>query len=168
MSSTATAAKEKAMATFTIDSENNITGYAPGAAIPAGRSERFTTAGELAALTEQWPAGRFVEVWNSIPGLTPVKKFTSRKTAIARIWRAAQSLMSGPNAPDVATKPAKSSKRPTPKAKAHTARKNQQESRYHSAARTGQGGDVGRPHERNRLAGPQRARVHFRHRSASG
>ena len=110
------------MTTFTIDSENNITGYPLGEEVPAGNNERFTTQGELAALAEQWRAGRLVEVWNSIPGLTPVKKFTSRKTAITRIWKAAQSLMSGPNAPDVATKPAKSSKRPTPKQKAHTAR----------------------------------------------
>ena len=114
--------KETSMATFTIDSENNITGYAPGEAISTGNSERFTTAGELAALAEQWPAARLVEVWNSISGLTPVKKFTSRKTAIARIWKAAQSLVSGPNTPDVRKNPAKASKRATPKPKAHTAR----------------------------------------------
>ena len=29
---------------------------------------------------------------NSLPGATPVKKFTDRKTAIARIWKAIQSL----------------------------------------------------------------------------
>jgi len=114
--------KETAMATFTIDSENNITGYGPGEATPARNSERFTTEGELAELAAQWPAGRLVEVWNSIPGLTPVKKFTSRKTAIARIWRAAQSLVSGPNTPDVRKNPAKASKRATPKPKAHTGR----------------------------------------------
>jgi hypothetical protein len=31
------------MATFTIDSENNITAYGPGEAIPDGNTERFTT-----------------------------------------------------------------------------------------------------------------------------
>src|ERR1700682_3688514 len=113
---------EKSMATFTIDSENNITGYASGEAIPDNASERFTIESELAQLAPQWPAARLIEVWNSIPGLAPVRKFTSRKTAVARIWKAAQSLVSGPNAPDVRTKPAKSRKRPTPKAKAHTAR----------------------------------------------
>src|SRR4030088_1804096 len=122
MSSTAAAARKKTMATFTIDSENNITGYAPGEAVPDGNTERFTTESELAALAAQWPAARLVEVWNSIPGLAPVRKFTSRKTAVARIWKAAQSLVSGPNAPDVAKKAAKSRKRPTAKAKAHTAR----------------------------------------------
>src|ERR1700688_2746770 len=114
MSSTAAAARRKKMATFTIDSENNITGYAPGEAIPDNDSERFTTESELAQLAAQWPAARLVEVWNSIPGVPPVRKFTSRKTAIDRIWRAAQSLLSAPNAPHVAKKAAKSRKRATP------------------------------------------------------
>jgi hypothetical protein len=123
MSSTATAARrKKTMATFTIDSENNITGYAPGEAAPDGNTERFTTESELGQLAALWPAARLVEVWNSIPGLAPVRKFTSRKTAVARIWKAAQSLVSRQNVPDVRTRPAKSRKRPTPKAKAHTAR----------------------------------------------
>src|ERR1700730_3737213 len=109
MSSTANGGKEKeTMATFTIDSDNNITGYASGEAIPDNDSERFTTEGELGQLAPQWPAARLVEVWNSIPGLPPVRKFTSRKTAVARIWKAAQSLVSGPNVPDVAKKAAKS------------------------------------------------------------
>jgi hypothetical protein len=43
-------------------------------------------------------AGRPVEIWNSFAGappfgdLRPVKKFTDRKTAIERIWRAIQVL----------------------------------------------------------------------------
>ena len=110
------------MATFTIDSDNNITGYASGEAVPDGNTERFTTEGELVQLAAQWSAARLVEVWNSIPGLAPVRKFTNRKTAITRIWKAAQSLVSGANTPDVRTKPAKSKKRPAPKAKPHTAR----------------------------------------------
>ena len=39
--------KERTMATFTIDSENNITGYAPDEAVPDGNTERFTTEDEL-------------------------------------------------------------------------------------------------------------------------
>src|SRR3977135_397375 len=120
MSSTATAARRETMATFTIDIENNITGYAPGEAVPDGNTQRFTTESELAQLAAQWPAARLVEVWNSIPRLSPVRKFNSRKPAGARIWKAAQSLVSGANTPDVRTKPAKSRKRPTPKPKGHT------------------------------------------------
>ena len=39
---------------------------------------------------------------------------------MARIWKAAQSLVSGLKAPDVASKAAKAAKRPTRKAHAHT------------------------------------------------
>ena len=110
------------MATFAIDSENNITGYSPGEAVPDGNMERFTTEGQLAELAAQWPSSRLVEVWNSIPGLKPVKKFTDRNTAVARIWKAVQSLLSGPNAPDVAPKAARPGKRASRKPKAHTGR----------------------------------------------
>jgi hypothetical protein len=98
------------MATFTIDNENNITAYRPGDAIPEGDAERFASEKELGELAAQWPATRLVEVWNGIPSGKPVKKFTSRKTAVVRIWKAVQSLVSGPNAPDVAPKAARPGK----------------------------------------------------------
>lgn len=110
------------MATFTIDSENNITGYRPGEAIPDGNTERFTNEKELAELAANWPAARLVELWNSIPGFKPIKKFTDRKTAVARIWKTTQSLVSGAPAPDVAPKAARPGKRASRKSKAHTAR----------------------------------------------
>jgi hypothetical protein len=46
----------------------------------------------LADLATQWPADRLLAVWNSLPGVTPVKKFTDRKTAISRIWVRIQDL----------------------------------------------------------------------------
>jgi hypothetical protein len=110
------------MATFIIDSDNNITGYASSEAVPEGNMERFTTAGELAELAVQWPAARLVEVWNGIPGLKPVRKFTARKTAVARIWKAVQSLACRANAPDVAPKAARSRKQASRKPKPHTGR----------------------------------------------
>ncbi len=81
------------MATFTIDSDNNITSHA---GLPAGadESQSFSTAKELAKLTGEWPASRLVETWNSFAGVAPfqelkaVKKFTSRKAAVTRIWQA--------------------------------------------------------------------------------
>ena len=45
----------------------------------------FGTQQELAGLVGKWPANRLVEVWNGIPGLSPVKKFTDRKSALARL-----------------------------------------------------------------------------------
>ncbi|MGD1095767.1 MAG: DUF3489 domain-containing protein [Bryobacteraceae bacterium] len=90
------------MATFTIDSDNNITAHAE---LPAGadQSQAFTNQKELAKLTAEWPASRLVETWNSFAGvapfddLKPVKKFTSRTAAVARIWQAVARL-----SPDVA------------------------------------------------------------------
>ena len=82
------------MKTFTIDVDDNITAFADRAAIgalPPG-TERFHSAGELAILAAEWPARRLVEVWNSLPGVQPVKRFTDRNTAVARIWKAIQNL----------------------------------------------------------------------------
>jgi hypothetical protein len=116
------------MATFTIDRDNNIAGYAPGEAVPDGSTELFTTESELLELAAHWPMARLVEVWNHIPSRKPVQKFTSRKTAVARIWKAAQSQTSGAQAPDAATKPTKSGKRATRKPKAHTPRNSKKSS----------------------------------------
>jgi hypothetical protein len=82
---------------FTIDSENNITTHAE---LPAGanESQSFSTAKELAKLTAEWPMSRLVDTWSSFAGvapfddLKPVKKFTSRKAAVARIWQAVARL----------------------------------------------------------------------------
>jgi hypothetical protein len=85
------------MSTFTIDSDNNITALA---GLPAGadQSQSFSTAKELAKLTAEWPVSRLADTWNSFAGaapfddLKPVKKFTSRKATVARIWEAVQRL----------------------------------------------------------------------------
>src|ERR1035437_5886843 len=85
----------KTMRTFTIDHENNITVFASEKQANAGETngaEFFTTQEELAKLSAAWPGGRLVEIWNSLTGVDPIKKFTDRKTAIARIWKAIQSL----------------------------------------------------------------------------
>ena len=81
------------MKTFTIKVEsNNITAHATKLeAAKVHDAECFTSAAELAELAANWTAPRLVEIWNSIPGNTPVKKFTDRKTAATRIWKAIQS-----------------------------------------------------------------------------
>jgi hypothetical protein len=82
------------MKNFTIENEtNNITvhGSAKEAeALPD--SERFGTEAALAKLAANWPAARLIEIWNSLPGATPVNKFKDRATAVSRIWKAIQSL----------------------------------------------------------------------------
>ncbi len=93
------------MQTFTIDSENNITVFANTKEAKTSNQTGaviFTSQEELAQLADGWPGGRLVEIWNSLPGATPVKKFTDRKTAIARIWKAIQSLQPAPEAEESA------------------------------------------------------------------
>jgi hypothetical protein len=97
------------MATFTIDCDNNITAFASlkeAKAADIAGAEYFSSEEELEQLAASWsPAGtrgrgssKLIELWNSLPGVSPVKKFTDRKTALARIWKAAQAL-TPPGAP---------------------------------------------------------------------
>jgi hypothetical protein len=112
---------------FTIDTDNNITAFA---ALEDALNHRvgntegtFTTEKELGKLTSQWPIGRFADVWNTFAGvvpfdqLKPVKKFTDRKTAASRIWRAIQALTPAPaqHAAPVAPKQVKATKQARPK-----------------------------------------------------
>ena len=108
------------MTTFAIDNDCTITAYLAGEAIPEDHA-RFSSEKELAKLAANWPAERLVEIWNGFAGvppfgdLKPVKKFTDRKTAVARIWRAIQALTptAAPQAAPVAPKPAKATKEAT-------------------------------------------------------
>src|SRR3954467_773156 len=34
-----------------------------------------------------WPLKQLVAIWNDLPGVLPVQKFTSREIALERIWR---------------------------------------------------------------------------------
>jgi hypothetical protein len=81
------------MRAFTIDAENNITVHSSAKeakAVP--NSERFGNEAALAKLAAEWPAARLVEIYNSLPGETPVRKFKDRATAASRIWKAIQGL----------------------------------------------------------------------------
>ena len=80
------------MKLFNIDRENNITAYAKIKDAEAATGDTFRSETDLSELTAAWPASRLVEIWNSIPGRVPVKKFTNRKIALLRIWQAIQSL----------------------------------------------------------------------------
>lgn len=134
--------KEKLiMATFTIDSDNNITAHAT---LPAGAdaSQAFSNPKELAKLTTEWPANRLVDTWNSFAGvapfddLKPVKKFKDRKAAVARIWAAATRLSPGAAQPAEPVAPAKekAKKSPTKAPKPAQAQKDATESRSNKKA----------------------------------
>ncbi len=97
------------MKNFTIEDETNnimIHGSAEEAdAVP--NTERFSNEAALAKLAVNWPAARLVEIWNSLPGETQVKKFKDRATAVSRIWKAIQNLGEiAPAAEEVAPVPA--------------------------------------------------------------
>ena len=105
------------MATFTVDSENNIVAYA---AVPGSleNAQAFDSEKELAKLAAEWPTARLIDLWNSFAGvaqfqeLKPVKKFTNRSVAVARIWAAIQRLVptGAQQANDVAPRKGKASK----------------------------------------------------------
>src|SRR5260370_16653789 len=80
--------------TFTIDVDNNITVLASSAKTEERQegTETFSSPQELAALAAKWPGSRLVETWNSLPGVEPVERFTSRQVAATRIWKGVQNL----------------------------------------------------------------------------
>src|SRR5205807_1139470 len=84
--------KENALKVFTIDNENNITVYSSRKLAADSGDAVFATQAELSRMTGSWPAARFIELWNSLTGVVPVKRFTDRKTAVTRIWKAIQSI----------------------------------------------------------------------------
>src|SRR5580704_784912 len=88
------------MSTFTIDAENNVTVIDSLQEIPENGegTEIFSSAEELNDLATKWPGSRLVEIWNRLPGGEPVQRFTSRKTAVTRIWKVMQHLQLGSGA----------------------------------------------------------------------
>ena len=132
------------MKNFTIENEtNNITVHGSSKeaeAVP--NSERFSSEAQLAKLAASWPAARLVEIWNSLPGAKPAQKFTDRNKAVARIWKAIQSLGQPASAgaakqPEQPTAPATPVAPPTPRvapAKASATRKASKGKKAHPPA----------------------------------
>jgi uncharacterized protein DUF3489 len=78
---------------FNIDAENTTSALTSDEKRP--RTQRpgcFTNEQEFAALAAQWPTGRLVEIWNNLPGVRKIAKFTDRQTGVRRIWRAIERL----------------------------------------------------------------------------
>src|SRR5580693_2416258 len=82
------------MKIFTIENDsNNITIHATVQEAEAvANADRFRNEAGLSKLAADWPASRLVEIWNSLPGVSPVKKFKDRQTAVSRIWKVLESL----------------------------------------------------------------------------
>jgi hypothetical protein len=76
---------------FTIHSDNRIEVAVSGVRVASPRgAATFATERDLAALA--LPMSRLVEIWNRLPGVKPVARFTDRKTAVRRIWGAIQGM----------------------------------------------------------------------------
>jgi ribosomal protein L34 len=93
--------KEHHMTTYSIDTDNNLAVHPDkdAAMKEAGATgAAFATEEQLSEVTAMWPASRLVDTWNGFAGAPPfaelkeVKRFTDRKSAVARIWNAAQRL----------------------------------------------------------------------------
>jgi len=118
------------MTTFTIDEQNSITAFASheeAAATTTTPFDSFASQQDLAELIAGWPTERLLAVWNSLPGVTPAKKFKDHKGAASRIWERIQDLgeaakpetePSKPTADEKAKGRAKSAKGTLVKAKA--------------------------------------------------
>src|SRR3954462_6670713 len=62
-------------------------------AIPADSLDRpnaATSRDEWETIAGTWPLKRLGAIWNALPDVKPVEKFTSRQIALERIWRATE------------------------------------------------------------------------------
>ena len=80
--------------TFTIDIENDISAFAiqEEAASSTNPFESFASQKELTQIGAAWPAERLVAIWNSLPGVEPVKAFKTAKSGASKIWGSIQGL----------------------------------------------------------------------------
>jgi hypothetical protein len=76
---------------FTIDAENHITVHASRNVARESGTPGFSTEEQFADTIGN-DSKRLVEIWNSLPGVKPVIRFTNRKVATERIWKAIQGL----------------------------------------------------------------------------
>jgi hypothetical protein len=94
------------MNVFSITANNQVRVLSSEREAPAG-SIVVRSAEELAIATKLWPAARLVEVWNQLPGVTPVRKFTDRTSGVRRLWEAVQAIAAkrGPQPRKTTAKP---------------------------------------------------------------
>src|ERR1035437_4467982 len=95
MTAQSVAPRRTIMTTFTIDNDNNITAFGSteeAAAATTTPFDSFASQKELAELAAAWPGERLVAIWNSLPGVTPVKRFKNSNAAANRIWERIQGL----------------------------------------------------------------------------
>jgi len=95
MTAQSVAQRKPIMTTYTIDEQNNITAFASAeeaAATTTTPLHSFASEQELAELAASWPPERLMAVWDSLPGVTPVKGVKNTRGALSRIWARIQGL----------------------------------------------------------------------------
>jgi len=112
------------MRTFTIDTDDNITVFASPEELGDLKegTQSFANEEELARLAAGWPGSRLVEIWNGLASVQPVQKFTNRKTAVTRIWKAIQGLGPGGLKQSATARPQPKGKKATARSSRHGAR----------------------------------------------
>jgi hypothetical protein len=55
-------------------------------------SVQISTERELGRFAAQWPSRSLVEIWNQLPNVKALTRFTDRTTAVQRIWAKLQEL----------------------------------------------------------------------------
>src|SRR5882724_8427479 len=138
------------MTIFTINSENHIAAHGSASEITDKGSEHFTSEKELAQLAADWPGSRLVDIWNRMPGLMPVKRFSNRAVATARIWRAVESRVSGEHSGNVAPARRQAARKPTRQQPAHTGRKNTKQAQVVALLKRSGGATLRRPRQKTR------------------
>jgi hypothetical protein len=84
------------MKTFVIDPANRTKAYASSeVARLRSNGAQFATQKDFASVSADWPMVRLVSIWNQLPGVKPVRKFTDRRTALRRVWSTIQVLEPG-------------------------------------------------------------------------
>ena len=87
------------MKTFTINADHNISAFATQEEA-AATFDSFASQKELAELAAAWPPERLVAIWNSLPGVKPVKSFKNTKASAGPGCQAAR-YQSARNLPEL-------------------------------------------------------------------
>ena len=76
---------------FTIHPDHKIVVLTPKGKHPPS-ALTFSSERELRILAADWPGIQLVEIWNQLPSVKKLTRFTDRNTAMRRIWNAVQDL----------------------------------------------------------------------------
>lgn len=80
------------MKQFRLDQDASIHVEYADRSRPKKSGRHFASEEKWAHIASEFPVSRLVAIWNGLPGVDPVRRFTSREIAASRIWKALQKL----------------------------------------------------------------------------